>query len=289
MLFPPPPETVLSLTEPADIIVPVLVDSPHSGRHYPQDFKYACPLNLLQQTEDNHLDIFLNDVPEKGIPFLQALFPRCYIDVNRAACDIDPALLAEPWPGDINPSIRSEAGIGLIRRLVRPGLPVYKHDLSTADIQHRIDHYYHPYHTVLSEYLDKLHYNFGQAWYLNMHSMPHSTAHTRDGRPVDFVIGDLNGTTCRRDFVIGLKTFIETLGYRVALNDPYKGVELIKRHSNPAAARHALQIEINKALYWDEEHAVLTPQAETLKEDLQDIFAYCIIFIEKELVLRAAD
>ena len=289
MLLPPPPETVLSLTKPHETIVPLLIDSPHSGRHYPPDFNYTCPFDLLQQTEDNHLEIFLDDLPEKGVHVLHPHFPRCYIDVNRAATDIDPALLAEPWPGDIRPSIRSEAGIGLVRRLVRPGIPVYKRDLSAAEIRHRIDHYYTPYHTALSEYLDMLHYNFGQAWYLNMHSMPHSTARTRDGRPVDFVIGDLNGTTCRRDFVIGLKTFIETLGYRVALNDPYKGVELIERHSNPAAARHAVQIEINKALYWDEEHAHLTPLAETLKEDLQDIFAFCINFIEKELVLRAAD
>ncbi len=289
MFSKPEKQNILILREPETAPFPVLVDSPHSGRVYPKDFYYSCSLETLQQTEDNHLELFLSELPSKGITTLEAQFPRCYLDVNRAATDIDPALLSEPWQGEISPSIRSEAGIGLVRRLVRPGIPLYSRDLSVAEVQHRIDEYYHPYHDILDQHLNHLHYHFGQVWYLNMHSMPSSTAHTRSGHPVDFVIGDLNGTTCRRDFVHALKQYMEHIGYRVSLNDPYKGVELISRHSNPSKARHAIQIEINKALYWDERNAHLLNTASQLHTDLNKIFDFCLDFIEKELVLRAAD
>ena len=123
MLNKPDEQDVFILREAIGLSLPVLVDSPHSGRLYPKDFNYSCSHETLQQTEDNHLDFFLSDLPSKRITTLEAQFPRCYLDVNRAVNDIDPALLSEPWPDDISPTIRSEVGIGLVRRLVRPGMP----------------------------------------------------------------------------------------------------------------------------------------------------------------------
>lgn len=268
---------------------PLLLDSPHSGRIYPADFNTLCTPEELHKAEDNLLDHLIEDAPACGMTVLLCEFPRTYIDVNRAIDDIDPSLLAADWPEEIWPSQRSEAGIGLIRRLVRPGVPLYNRELSVEEVQRRIDHYYRPYHEALKSELDRLHYLFGQVWHLDMHSMPEASAHTADGHPVDFVLGDRGGKTCRRDFVHGLKQFIESRGYRVALNDPYSGVELIRAYSAPSAARHALQVEISKALYWDEQRGTFNQNAPRLKEDMQYILAFCSRFIEKELVQQAAD
>lgn len=280
---------VYTLFEPKEYSLPLLVDSPHSGRTYPQDFDYACDFKDLQPTEDNHLDILLQSCLLQGATLLQCEFPRCYIDVNRAIDDIDEALFKNLENVPINPTPRSSAGYGLIRRLVRPGLPLYDHLLDYQDAQHRIDAYYLNYHNILEQKLDALHYNFGQVWYINMHSMPSSSAHTEDGHPVDFVLGDRHGTTCRKDFIQSLKHYLESLGYRVSLNDPYKGVELIQRHGQPYLGKNALQIEINKNLYWHEKTQEFLPRFKKLESDIALMFSFIAEFVEKELVLKAAD
>ena len=205
-------------------------------------------------------------------------FPRSYIDVNRAVDDIDPAILDELPQEPINPTSRSTAGYGLIRRLVRPGLPVYDRALSVTDLNQRVQRYYSSYHNILDANIEKLHYDFGQVFYLNMHSMPDSSAHSEDGHPVDFVLGDRHGTTARRDFVRSIRDLLERQGYSVSLNDPYQGVELITRYSNPAAGYHALQIEINKALYWNEKTQELLPEMAELQKNMRELFDFCAWF-----------
>ncbi len=280
---------IYTLFEPTESALPILIDSPHSGRIYPQNFNYACNFKLLQETEDNHLEILLQQAPSYGITLLQCEFPRCYIDVNRAADDIDEALLKNAPDFPTNPTIRSSAGYGLIRRLVKPGIPVYDHLLDTEEARHRLQHYYSSYHNILQQKLDMLHYNFGQVWYLNMHSMPASSAHTEDGHPVDFVLGDRHGTTCNREFLNLIREFLEYGDYRVSINDPYKGVELIRRHGNPSIGKFSLQFEINKSLYWNEKTQEFLPEAKKLQAALNQMFLFIAEFIEKKLVLKAAD
>ncbi|MCB9973254.1 MAG: N-formylglutamate amidohydrolase [Rhodospirillales bacterium] len=269
--------------------IPLLIDSPHSGRVYPEDFEFCCDLHTLHSAEDNCLDLLLQNTPQCGATYLQCEFPRSYIDVNRAPDDIDEQLLQHPPTQPLNPSLRSHAGYGLVRRLVRPGIAVYDRYLTLEEIRHRLEFCYIPYHTTLQQQLDRLYYHFGQVWYLDMHSMPAASAHSQDGHPVDFVLGDRHGTTCRRDFVHALKDFLKYLGYRVALNDPYKGVELIRRYGHPSIGRNALQIEINKNLYWDELTHEILPNFSVLKDHLEQLGFFAAHFIEKELVLKAAD
>ena len=280
---------IYTLFEPTESVLPILVDSPHSGRIYPKDFDYSCDFQLLQETEDNHIDVLLQQVPHFGATLLQCEFPRCYVDVNRAEDDIDDALLNEMPDFPINPTVRSAAGYGLVRRLAKPGIPVHNHLLDIEEVQYRLQHYYLKYHSILQQKFDVLHYNFGQVWYINMHSMPTTSAHTEDGHPVDFVLGDRHGTTCRRDFLYLLKDFLEYSGYRVSINDPYKGVELIQRHGNPQMGRNALQFEIRKSLYWNEKTQEFLPNAKKLERLLNEMFQFVSEFIQKELVLKAAD
>ncbi len=178
--------------------LPVIFDSPHSGCIYPDNFNYACDFTLLKSAEDNYVEELFATATQHNATLLSALFPRSYIDVNRAKDDIDPQLLDKPWQGPANPTARSDAGIGLIRRLIRPGQPVYTRNLTQTEIENRITHYYHPYHTALEHLLDNAHYNYGQVWHINCHSMPNNTATPRNPialagntrKPVDFCLGD---------------------------------------------------------------------------------------------------
>jgi len=119
--------------------LPLVFDSPHSGKVYPENFGYHCDFETLQRAEDHDVEDLFAYAPEIGAALLSAEFPRSYIDPNRAIDDIDENLLAAPWPretlGEITPTARSDSGIGLIRRLVRPGEPVYNRALSPEEIQ----------------------------------------------------------------------------------------------------------------------------------------------------------
>jgi N-formylglutamate amidohydrolase len=274
--------------------IPLVIDSPHSGRSYPADFGYACPQAALERAEDNDVDILFESAPEHGASLLCALFPRTYIDVNRAETDIDADLLAEPWPASLMPSSRSHAGIGLIRRLVQPGLPVYDRRLPVLEIRRRLDRYYHPYHKALKHLMDDAHYRFGKVWHINCHSMPSSTALTTGPRNLhhlqpDFVLGDRDGTSCAPDFTHGLRDILKSQGYRVAINNPYKGVEIVRRYSRPAAGRHSIQIEINKALYWNEEQNQRGRNFSNLKTDIDKFLSSAADYVSSRLVNLAAD
>ena len=192
---------------------------------------------------------------DHGATLIAADFPRAFIDVNRSPDDIDPKMLDAPWPGDPNPSVRSERGIGLIRRLVGPGQPIYDRPLLVAEVRARLDEHYHPYHEHLDRTLAALRRRFGRVYHVNCHSMKSvGNATTPDGptRRVDVVIGDLHGTSCRPDFSRLVVDAFAGRGYSVAVNKPYAGAHILERHGNPAAATHSLQIELNRALYMDE-------------------------------------
>ncbi len=286
---------VVTITEPdqAQKAVPLVFDSPHSGRFYPADFDYSCPHDALVQAEDNHVDRLFDHVSAHGAFFLKALFPRTYIDVNRAEDDIDPDLLDAPWPHIAKPSARSHAGIGLIRRIVKPGIPVYSRKLGTDEIRHRINDYYKPYHAALAQLIRTLHYNFGESWHVNCHSMP-SPKYDTNGiysfyRAPDFVLGDRDGTTCAADFTYALKEFLQNQGYYVAVNNPYKGVELVRRYAAPDKGRHSLQLEINKALYWDDARGAPNENYAHLQRDLEKMTGFLASYCLSNLRDIAAD
>lgn len=291
--------SVFTLQKPTAPAIPLIFDSPHSGRDYPDDFHFSCDFKTLQTAEDSFVEELFTHVTNHGATFLHAHFPRSYIDVNRRADDIEPDLLGNDWdaPFPLSPSSRAHAGIGLIRRLVTPGVPVYDHPLRAENILHRIENYYRPYHTALEHALKDAHYAFGQVLHINCHSMPSNSAYPRRGiglvgntpKPVDFVLGDRDGTSCDPAITRDLRDFIRDLGYAVSINDPFKGVELIHKYSSPTMGYNAIQIEINKALYMDEESLEKNSNYNHFQADLERITQFCATLIQSRLVNLAAD
>lgn len=266
--------------------LPLVLDSPHSGGDYPPDFNHTCSWHDLRGAEDSCVDEIFADAPTLGAPLLCARFPRSYLDVNREITDIDPLLLSAPWQGATAPSMRSAAGFGLVRRLIRAGVPIYANTLSQKDIQTRIDRYYLPYHTMLSTLLDAAHPFSGQVWHLNLHSMP--PPETGSKTP-DIVLGDRDGTSCGRDFLHMVRGCLTRMGYRVAINDPYKGVEILRRYGAPHAGRHSLQIEISKHLYINEKTHEKTDGFLPLKDHMTDMIRQCIDYVLGQALPLAAD
>ena len=248
-----PPFTLINPSGPP---VPLVLDSPHSGSDYPEDFRAAVAREVLRQAEDSFVDELFGAGPSLGATLVTARFPRSYIDPNRSLLDIDASLIDAPWPGPAVPSRKTELGIGLIWRVLDSGESIYARKLSVDEVRQRIVRYHQPYQRAVKDALDAAHDHFGAVWHINCHSMPAMSGRISEegpGKPrADFVLGDRDGTTCEPGFTALVAGTLRGMGYEVKINDPYKGVELVRAFSDPAALRHSLQIEVNRRLYMDE-------------------------------------
>jgi N-formylglutamate deformylase len=264
-------EPAFARHDPRIAAIPLVLDSPHSGERYPADFDHAPPRALVRQAEDTHVGRLWSGACERGATLIEALFPRAYIDANRNVADIDAELLADAWPDPVATTRKSAQGIGLVWRLARGGVPMYARKLRASEVRARIDGCWRPYHEALRQALDERHRAFGAVWHIDCHSMPAVGDALSDdpGRErADFVLGDRDGTTCAPAFTRIVAGTLRTFGYDVAINDPYKGVELVRIHGRPHESRHSLQVEIKRTLYMDER--TLEPNAgyRTLQRDL---------------------
>ncbi|TEA77842.1 N-formylglutamate amidohydrolase [Allopusillimonas ginsengisoli] len=270
------------LSYPTSSSIPLICDSPHSGTMYPADFQPVLGMPILRSGEDTFVDELWQAIPAVGGTLLAANFPRSYIDPNREMDDIDPNILAEPWTTTLHPSEKSRLGHGLIWSRAG-GQPIYDRKLWVAEVENRIGTYYQPYHDVLRKTIETAHERFGIVWHLNLHSMPANSYEILEidtDKPLaDFVLGDRDGTTCDPTLVGVIEDFLLDRGYTVARNDPFKGVALIARIGRPEENRHSLQIEINRALYMNEETYEKSENFENLQRDLSELSVHVAQFV----------
>lgn len=263
------------LHEPTGTHVPLVLDSPHSGTDYPADFGAAMPLERLRETEDSFVDELYAAAPTMGATLITARFPRVYIDPNRSLLDIDASLLESAWPGPAIPSRKTQLGVGLIWRLLDSGEPIYSRKLAVDEVKRRIVEYHQPYQRAVKDALDHAFEHFGAVWHLNLHSMPATSSKISEEGPgkarADFVLGDRDGTTCAPEFTQLVARALRGMGYEVKINDPYKGVELVRAFSDPKAGRHSLQIEVNRRLYMDERTRRKSADFDTLRANLDKL------------------
>ena len=267
--------TSFDLLPPSADPVPLVVDSPHSGSEYPGDFGTALAPEKLRQAEDAYVDELYAGAPAAGASLIVARFPRSYIDPNRSLLDIDTSLLEAPWPGPAIASRKTELGVGLIWRVLDSGEAIYARKLSIDEVKRRIVQFHQPYQRAVKRALDEAHQHFGGVWHLNAHSMPAVSGRVSEegpGKPrADFVLGDRDGTTCEPEFTALVAEALRSMGYEVKLNDPYKGVELVRAFSDPKANRHSLQVEVNRRLYMDERTGAKSAGFAALKADLDTL------------------
>lgn len=266
-----PPFTVL---KPEFGTTPFIFNSPHSGRTYPSAFLNASRLSApaLRKSEDAYVDLLLAGVVNIGATLMHAHFPRAYLDVNREPYELDPALFAETLPDYANThSLRVVGGLGTIARVVNEQEEIYRAPLSVNAALERINRLYKPYHSTLSDLLEEACHQFGYAVLIDFHSMPSYHGDRSNHQKVDFVLGDRFGTSCPREMVRLIERFLSSLGYRVALNKPYAGGYITERYGAPNEGLHALQIEVNRALYMDEETLALRRDFRNLRAHLTSL------------------
>ena len=259
----------------------LVLDSPHSGVSYPADFGHCCDLAMLRMAEDTHVEKLYAFAPALGVAWVEALFPRSYLDANRNVSEIDVTLLDEPWPDPIETDLAALAkvrlGKGLIWRCTDDGAPLYDRKLTVAEVRQRINRCWKPYHQGVEAAIEAAHARSGYSIHVNCHSMPAVASQFATGFPgmvhADFVIGDRDGTTADPRLSQRLCAFLRERGYSVEINFPYKGVELVRRYGDPARDRHGIQVEVNRRLYMNEQTLEPTAGFSQLRADLQAMVA----------------
>lgn len=242
---------------------PVVFSSPHSGKDYPQSFlsRSALDERSIRSSEDAFVDVLFSQAPQLGAPLLASRVPRAFIDLNRSADELDPALIEGIMRAPHNPRVSS--GLGVIPRVVANGRPIYRGKLPLREAHERLEQVWHPYHDALRHLLDESRALFGEAILLDCHSMPHEAieTHARSNQPrPDVVLGDRFGAAASRIVVEEIEAAFEEAGLRVARNAPFAGAYIAQAYGRPSRNQHVVQIEIDRALYMDE--ATIQPRAD---------------------------
>ena len=270
---------------------PLVFDSPHSGTQYPLDFGFSCDLAALRRAEDTHVEKLYAFVPDLGVAWIEAHFPRSYLDANRNITEIDTTLFDEAWPDPVasDPLVLSKVrlGKGLIWRLTDDGIPIYQRRLSVAEVRARIEHCWRPYHAAVAAAIDAAHARHGYSIHLNCHSMPAVAASHATDFPgevhADFVLGNREESTASGRLSRQICAHLSGLGYSVSYNHPYQGVELVRRYSDPAHQRHSIQLEINRKLYMNEQTLEISDGFAPLQASLRSLVAWLLQTDPREL------
>ncbi len=285
------PETAFRLFEPARLTSAVVFASPHSGRAYPAAMLQASVLDrhAIRSSEDAFVDDLFGAAPQFGAPMLAAQAPRAYVDLNRAADELDPALIEDVKRGAHNPRVAS--GLGVVPRVVSNGRAIYRGKLSRAEAAARLDRVWHPYHTRLQMLLDAAHRSFGESILIDCHSMPHEAVAggQRGGKRAEIVIGDRFGASAAPEIVERVEAAFRHAGFAVARNAPFAGAFTTQHYGRPSRGQHAVQVEIDRALYMDEAAIAPSPAFHAVKERLTAVVAEIAEFGGRNGVPLAAE
>jgi N-formylglutamate amidohydrolase len=274
----------LDLREPPRRAIPLVIASPHSGADYPPAFLAAARLDplTLRRSEDSFVDELFAAAPALGAPLIAARFPRAYLDVNREPWELDPAMFSDALPGFVNVrSPRVRMGLGTIARIVASGEEIYARKLRFAEARTRVEGLYQPYHRTLRRLVDETVAAFGGCLLIDCHSMPTAASGSggRDG--TDIVLGDCHGTACTPRLVEAARRFLAARHFTVALNNPYAGGFTTGHYGNPRRGRHALQIELSRALYMDERDYRKKPDFDRLAAEMTGLLGHLAAAMEE--------
>jgi len=246
---------VVRRTDPTGEPAPLVFDSPQTGLLFPADFRPTISLETCERVADWFVEELFGACTKHGAILIEALFRRAYIDPNRDTADLDLSMVEGDWPHPVDVTEKTKRGASLIWKVIDGETAIYGGKLPADLVRTRIDTYWRPYHAALEQALDETHAAFGRVYHVDCHSMPEwgDARWGDDGqRRADFIVGTRDGTTAGTAFTELVVESLRASGYTVGVNDKFKGVELIRRYSDPSKGRESLQIEVNRGIYMDE-------------------------------------
>lgn len=245
----------------------------HSGYDLPGDFLQHSVLTVaeLRSSEDAFVDRLISGAPDFGAPMLAANFSRAYVDVNRAANELDPALIHGVALQKTNPRVM--AGLGVLPRIVADGKIIQQGKISRSDAELRLKQCYFPFHAALENLVEQQKQRFGLCLLFDFHSMPAGAlkpAQQKQGRMPDIILGDRFGLSCDRWLTDSVEQIFTRAGFVVARNAPFAGGYVTQHYGRPKKGIQAIQVEINRSLYMDEKRLAPLPEFDRFRDRIND-------------------
>jgi N-formylglutamate amidohydrolase len=242
---------MFELVRPTSVETAVLVEVPHAGLEVPAEVRAQLVVGdaAILRDSDLFVDRLFARVPAHGASLLTSRLSRYVVDLNRAPDDVDRQTVRD------HPAPRPTQSRGVVWRSTTDGLPALREPITYAELERRVARYHTPYHAALEAELERKRTTFGHAILVAGHSMP-STGKGRERR-ADVVPGTRGRTTASARVIDLVERHFVGLGLTVKHDDPYRGGWSTQRYGRPDSGVHAIQIELNRALYADEDRSLL--------------------------------
>lgn len=254
---------------------PFFVSIPHSGEEIPPEAVWlqGLPQEILLCDVDRFVDhLYEPALGALAIPFVKTRWHRYAGDLNRLPEDVDAGSVL----GSSVPAGKNDRGflwsVTTKQTKLMPGpVPAELH-------QKLVDRVYEPFHREVREcYKAFLSRGAERVFHLDAHSMPSmgTKAHRDPGeRRADIVVSDCHGTSCSRTFRDLVIAAYCVAGFRVGYNWPYFGGRVTEQYGDPAKGQDAVQVEMNRGLYMNEETKALLPGASEIQAKVHQALSY---------------
>lgn len=246
-------------------MTPLVISFPHVGLTWPSDAPRPRPPVDFARNADYEVHLLYSRATALGAAVIRAHYSRLLVDLNRAADDISPELVPDHPAPRPDPRLWRHGGQtarnrGVVWDTAVGNIPILHGPLPFAELALRLARYYQPYHRAVALLLARRRARFGHAVLLDAHSMPSSIAG-------DLILGTYEGGACsaalEQQALAALRGSADEAGQTplaVRLNDPYRGGQLVRAFGRPEVGQHALQLEVNRALYMDESRPAVWPE-----------------------------
>lgn len=231
---------------------PIVLSVPHCGTSFPDEIIDHYDQELIKAPDDT--DWFVHNLYEfllnEGVTMIHARYSRWVIDLNR-----DPE--SKPLYDD-----------GRIITALTPttdffGNPIYRSsDLEPdeKEVNRRVSKYYDPYYAKIRELLDETKQEFGKALLWDAHSIRHFVPTIRKEVFPDMILGNNDGKTASQEIIQAALNGLQSGEFKVNHNTPFKGGYITRSFGDPQNNIHALQLEMNKILYMDDQELNYHPE-----------------------------
>jgi len=256
---------VFNIVPPIAAEIPMLVSVPHCGTFFPSEIKDQYKPELIQAPDDTDwfVDRLYDFAPALGITMITANYSRWVIDLNR-----DPQ--SKPLYSD------GRVITGLCPTTNFLGEPIYqdeRKEISLVEIENRVTQYYEPYHQQIEKELARLHKKFGKVLLWDCHSIRQFVPSIHIEKFPDLILGDADGISASSELIATAMDSLQNSGYSFSHNHPFKGGYITRHYGKPEFNRHALQLEMSKINYMDDDEINFNlARAKEMQSTLKKVF-----------------
>ncbi len=219
---------------------PVLISMPHNGVLIPPEIQSKMTDSALQVVDtDWHLDKLYSFARELECNMIIPYYSRYVVDLNR------PEDNQSLYPG------ADTTGLCPLTQFNQEAIYKKGCEPDAEEIERRIELFWRPYHSQLSNALNQIKAQFGYAFLFEAHSIKSVVPRFFEGTLKDFNFGNFAEKSSSEVVTNFIKQW-QPEGYSKVVNGRFKGGYITRHYGSPSEGIDSLQLELSQATYMNE-------------------------------------